>query len=111
MDRESMEMFQKILEQLGKMDSRLDKVDSRLDHMDSRLDQMDTRLDKMDDHMKMMDVRQNKMHEQLTELQLSQKLFELNANKKFARLQDGMDTVEEILKMNELIPGLNKAAI
>ena len=104
MDRESMEMFQKILEQLGKMDSRLDKVDSRLD-------QMDTRLDKMDDHMKMMDVRQNKMHEQLTELQLSQKLFELNANKKFARLQDGMDTVEEILKMNELIPGLNKAAI
>ncbi len=104
MDRESMEMFQKILEQLGKMDSRLDKVDSRLD-------QMDTRLDKMDDHMKMMDVRQNKMHEQLTELQLSQKLFELNANKKFARLQNGMDTVEEILKMNEMIPGLNKAAI
>ena len=44
------------------------------------------------------------MHEQLTELQLSQKLFELNTNKKLARLQDGLDTVEEILKMNELIP-------
>ena len=83
MDKESMEMFQKILDRLDKMDSRLDKMDSRLD---------------------VMEVKQNKMHEQLTELQLSQKLFELNTNKKLARLQDGMDTVEEILKLNELIP-------
>ena len=76
MDKESMEMFQKILDRLDKMDNRLE----------------------------IMEVKQNKMHEQLTELQLSQKLFELNTNKKLARLQDGMDTVEEILKMNELIP-------
>lgn len=76
MDNESMEMFQKILDHLDKMDSRLE----------------------------VMEIKQNKMHEQLTELQLSQKLFELNTNKKLARLQDGMDTVEEILKMNELIP-------
>lgn len=97
MDRESMDMFQKILEQLGKLDTRLDK--------------MDTRLDKMDDHLKMMEIMQNKMHEQLTELQLAQKLFELNANKKLARLQDGMDMMEEILKLNALIPGIAKAAI
>ena len=76
MDKESMEMFQKILDRLDKMDNRLE----------------------------VMEIKQNKMHEQLTELQLSQKLFELNTNKKLARLQDGMDTVEEILKMNELIP-------
>ena len=76
MDKESMEMFQKILDRLDKMDNRLE----------------------------VMEIKQNKMHEQLTELQLSQKLFELNNNKKLARLQDGMDTVEEILKMNELIP-------
>lgn len=76
MDKESMEMFQKILDGLDKMDNRLE----------------------------IMEVKQNKMHEQLTELQLSQKLFELNTNKKLARLQDGMDTVDEILRMNELIP-------
>lgn len=76
MDKESMEMFQKILDRLDKMDNRLE----------------------------VMEIKQNKMHEQLTELQLAQKLFELNTNKKLARLQDGMDTVEEILKMNELIP-------
>ena len=83
MDKESMEMFQKILDRLDKMDNRLDKMDNRLE---------------------VMEIKQNKMHEQLTELQLSQKLFELNTNKKLARLQDGMDTVEEILKINELIP-------
>ncbi len=59
---------------------------------------------KLFDRLDVIELKQNKMSEQLTELQLSQKLFELNANKKLARLQDGMDTVEEILKMNELIP-------
>lgn len=59
---------------------------------------------KLFDRLDVIEVKQNKMSEQLTELQLSQKLFELNTNKKLARLQDGMDTVEEVLKMNELIP-------
>ena len=76
MDNESREMFQKILE-------KIDKIDNRLD---------------------VMEVKQNKMSDQLTEMQLSQKLFEMNTNKKLARLQDGMDTVEEILKLNELLP-------
>ncbi len=84
MDKETKEMFQMIID-------RLDKVDSRLDKMDNR--------------MEIMEVKQDKTHEQLTELQLSQKLFEMNTNKKLARLQDGMDTVEEILRMHELIPG------
>ena len=76
MDNESKEMFQKILDRLDKMDNRLG----------------------------VMEVKQNRMADQLTELQVSQKLFELNTNKKLARLQDGLDTVEEILKMNELLP-------
>ena len=90
MDKESMEMFEKVLDRLDKIDGRLDKVDSRLDKADNRLNNME--------------VRQNKMSEQLTELQLSQKLFEMNTNKKFAKLQDSVDTIEEILKINELLP-------
>ena len=78
-----------------------DMMDKKLDE---RLAPINSRLDKMDNRLEVMEIKQNKMHEQLTELQLSQKLFELNTNKKLARLQDGMDTVEEILKMNELIP-------
>lgn len=90
MDNESREMFQKLFNKIDKMDDRLDKLDDRLD--------------KMDDRLKVMEVKQNKMSEQLTEVQLSQKLFEMNTSKKFARLQDGMDTIEEILKLNELMP-------
>ena len=78
-----------------------DMMDKKLDE---RLAPINSRLDKMDNRLEVMEIKQNKMHELLTELQLSQKLFELNTNKKLARLQDGMDTVEEILKMNELIP-------
>ena len=84
------EKLDKLIETVGQMQERFDKIDSRLDKMDSRLG--------------VMEVKQNRMQEQLTELQLAQKLFELNTNKKLARLQDGMDTIEEILKINELIP-------
>lgn len=91
------EKLNKLLETVVQMQGRFDKIDERLDKMDERFDKMDNRIE-------VMEVKQNKMHEQLTELQLSQKLFELNTNKKLARLQDGLDTVEEILKMNELIP-------
>ena len=86
---------EKLLQAISDMMDK--KLDERLKPINDRLDKIDSRLD-------VMDVKQNKMSEQLTELQLSQKLFELNTNKKLARLQDGLDTVEEILKMNELIP-------
>lgn len=79
-------------------------MDERLAPINNRLDKIDNRLDKIDNRLDVMEVKQNKMSDQLTELQLSQKLFEMNTNKKLARLQDGMDTVEEILKLNELLP-------
>jgi len=72
--------------------------------LDKRLAPINEHLDKIDNRLDVMEVKQNKMSDQLTELQLSQKLFEMNSNKKLARLQDGMDTVEEILKLNELLP-------
>jgi hypothetical protein len=81
MDMESREMFGKIIDRLDKIDNRLDKVENRLD---------------------IMEIKQNKMSGQVTEVQLAQKAFELNANKKFARLQDGMDAIEEIFRINKL---------
>lgn len=93
---------EKLLQAISEMMDK--KLDERLAPINSRFDKMDSRLDKIENRLNVMEIKQNKMHEQLTELQLAQKLFELNTNKKLARLQDGMDTVEEILKMNELIP-------
>ena len=99
------ELLQAISDMMDKkLDERFQPVNARLDKMESGLNKMEGRLDKMESRLNVMEVKQNKMHDQLTELLLSQKLFEMNANKKFARLQDGMDTIEEILKINELIP-------
>ena len=103
MDAESMEVFDKVLGKLDKIDNRLDGIDNRLDKIEDRLDKAEFRLDKIDNRLDIMEIKQNKMSEKITELQLAQKRFELNANKKFARLQDGMDAVEEILRINELI--------
>ena len=90
--------------QLDKLDGRLDKVEGRLDRVDERLDKVDERFDKVDNRLEMLEVWQKKTSGQVAELQVSQKLFELNTNKILARLQDGMDTIEEILKLNDLIP-------
>lgn len=103
MDAESREVFDKVLGKLDKIDNRLDGIDNRLDKIEDRLGKAEFRLDKIDNRLDIMEIKQNKMSEQITELQLAQKRFELNANKKFARLQDGMDAVEEILRINELI--------
>lgn len=83
---------------------KLDLILSRLDKVDSRLDKVDSRLDKVDSRLEMLEVWNKKTSEQVAELQVAQKLFELSTNKKLARLQDSMDTVEEILKLNNLIP-------
>lgn len=74
------------------------------DMIDNKLKPIHDRLDKMDNRLEVLEVKHNRLSEQLTEVQLSQKLFERSANKKLARLQDGIDTIEEILKINELIP-------
>lgn len=92
------------MEQEKLLQSISDIIDKKIKPINDRLDKMDDHLDKMDNRLDVMEIKQNKMLDQLTELQLSQKLFELNTNKKLARLQDAIDTVEEILKMNELIP-------
>lgn len=82
----------------------LQAISELLKPINDKLDKMENRLDKMENRLEVLEVKQDRLSEQLTEVQLSQKLFVMNANKKFARLQDGIDTMEEILKMNELIP-------
>ena len=86
------------------LDSKVSSLDSKVNSLDSKVSSLEAKQNKMADQLNVLEVKQNKMSEQLTEIQLSQKFFELNTNKKLARLQDGMDTIEEILKLNGLIP-------
>ena len=89
---------------VNSLDSKVNSLDSKVSALDSKVSSLEAKQNKMADQLNVLEVKQNKMSEQLTEIQLSQKFFEFNTNKKLARLQDGMDTIEEILKLNGLIP-------
>lgn len=100
-------MDQKLIplnQRLDFMDQRLDAMDQRFDAMDQRLDTMDQRFDRIESRLDVIEFKQDRMAEQLKEIDGREKLFEVNTNQKIKRLQDGMDTVVEILRMKHLIP-------
>ena len=98
------ERLDKMDERLARMEVRQDKMDERLDRMEARQEKMDARLVRVEEHLEHMSIRQDKMADQLTELQCKQGLFELKTKNRFQKLQDGMDTVVQILTMNHLLP-------
>ena len=105
---------QKLDEKLDqKLDEKLDRkfkeelapIYERLNHIDARLDHMDERLDRADDHFRYLDVKLDRTIDKLEGLDLSFRCFARSTRKDIARLQDGMDTVTEVLRMNQLVPG------
>ena len=96
-----------------KLDKKLDQkfkteispIYERLDRIDGRLDRMDERLNRTEDNFKYLDVKLNKTIDKLESLDLSFRHFAQSTKKDIAKLQDGMDTVTEILRINQLIPG------
>lgn len=97
MDSETRAFFQQIIGRFDQIDGRLDKIEQRLGTLEQRMDKLEYRMD-------LMEVKQDRLKDQLEELQLSQKTFERTATKKFTSLQDGIDAIEEILKINRIIP-------
>lgn len=110
LDQKLEEKLEQKLDQ--KLDEKLDQkfkkelapIYERLDHIDARLDNMDKRLDRANDNFKYLDVKLNKTIDKLESLDLSFRLFAQSTKKDIARLQDGMDTVTEVLRINKLIP-------
>ena len=111
-------MDQKLDERLKPVNDRLDKIDDHLDKVDDRLDKMDDRLNKMDDHLDKMDDRLDKADDTLNTLKFSQehiteklKGIEVTMNYNdyhlshdIKRLHEDLDTITEILKINNMIP-------
>lgn len=88
------------------LDQKLDqKFKAELTPIYERLDHMDARLDHADDNFKYLDVKLNKTIDKLEALDLSFRNFAQNTKRDIARLQDGMDTIVEILRINKLVPG------
>ncbi|HBI60729.1 MAG TPA: hypothetical protein DDY31_05885 [Lachnospiraceae bacterium] len=104
MDSETRAFFQQIIGRFDQIDGRLDKIEQRLDTLEQRMDKLEQRMDALEYRMDLMEVKQDRLKDQLEELQLSQKTFERTATKKFTSLQDGIDAIEEILKINRIIP-------
>ena len=76
MDKESMEMFQKILDRLDKMDSRFDILEHKQDRTEKKVDS----------------------------LRLDVAVAERDIRRDILELKDETETVIEVLKINELVP-------
>ena len=112
------ERFDGIDRRLDAMDERFDGIDRRLDAMDERFDGIDRRLDAMDEQFNVINgrldrlestvghikARQDRDSRKLTDLQLQIQVFERDVKRNFARVNDAIDTIVEILKLNGLIP-------
>ena len=81
-----------------------DLMDRKLEPINQRLDQMDNRLDKMDNRLDLIELKQDRTSKKLDDLQLDVKIAERDIRRDIHTLNDEMETVIEVLKLNEMIP-------
>lgn len=87
-----------------KMDDRFDKMDDRFDKMDDRIDKMDIRFDKMDSRLDVIELKVDRTAKKLEDFRLDVAIAERDIRHNIHELKDEMETVIEVLKMNELLP-------
>ena len=83
MDNESKEILQKILERLDKMDNRFDKMDNRFD---------------------IIELKQDRTAKKVEDLRIDVAVAERDIRRNIHELKDEMETVIEVLKMNDMLP-------
>ena len=89
-----------------KLDEKLDqKLDQKLDEkLDEKLQPIYTRLDRVENRLNVVEVKQDLTIKKLNDFQLDVKIAERDITNSIHKLQDEMETVIEVLKMNELVP-------
>ncbi len=91
------EKLQPIKDRLGKIEGRLDKIEGRLDKVEGHMDKMEGRLN-------VVEVLQRRTTKKLDDLRLDMMVFQGNVRQDIYDLGDQMETVVEILKINEILP-------
>lgn len=91
------EKLQPIKDRLGKMEDRLDKMEGRLDKVEGQLGKIEGRLN-------VVEVLQRRTTKKLDDLRLDMMVFQRNVRQDIHDLGDQMETVVEILKINEILP-------
>ena len=104
MDNESKEMFQKLFDKIDSMDQHMMAIDNHMTAIDNHMTTIDSRLDKLDTRMDMMEVIMKRTVKKLDDLQLDVKIAERDIRRDIHDLNDEMETVIEILRMNDMLP-------
>lgn len=91
------EKLQPIKDRLGKIEGRLDKIEGRLDKVEGHMGKMEGRLN-------VVEVLQRRTTKKLDDLRLDMMVFQGNVRQDIYDLGDQMETVVEILKINEILP-------
>ena len=104
LDKKFDEKLQPIYARLDNVEHRLDNVEHRLDNVEHRLDNADIRFDKIESRLDSLEVKQDRTIKKLNDFQLDTQVSLRDLARGLRRLQDEMETVIEILKMNAMVP-------
>lgn len=104
MSYENDTLFQLFVTEFDKVHSRFDEVNSRMDQLDSRMDKLDSRMDKIENRLDILQVKQDRTAAKLDELQFQFNVFEHNIRNDIHLLKDSTETIEQILRLNNMFP-------
>ncbi len=79
-------------------------LDEKLQPIKDRLGKIEGRLDKMEGRLNVVEVLQRRTTKKLDDLRLGMMVFQGNVRQDIYDLGDQMETVVEILKINEILP-------
>lgn len=86
------------------MDKKLQPINNRLDKIDDRLDSLDDRLDSLDDRLDSLKFSQEHITEKLKGIEVTMNYNDYHLSHDIRKLQEDVDTISEILKINKMIP-------
>ena len=81
-----------------------DLMDQKLEPISSRLGGIDRRLDKVDQRLDILEYKQDRTAKKLNSLQIDVEILKQDVKNDIHTLQDGMDTIIELLKIHKIGP-------
>ncbi len=81
-----------------------DLMDQKLEPISSRLGGIDRRLDKVDQRLDILEYKQDRTAKKLNSLQIDVEILKQDVKNDIHTLQDGMDTIIELLKIHKIVP-------
>lgn len=76
----------------------------KLDKLIETVSQMQDRFDKIDSRLDIIELKQDRTSKKLEDLRLDVSIAERDIRRSIHELKDEMETVIEVLKMNEMVP-------